>query len=327
MIFPTTNLDASAEFENKLAIQLATLRPDADLTRVDLTPFQPLKQKIDCITISWPSSITPSQMKATADTIGERLKLSRDWRKGGSIAAGCFITVQDPTINDLRFLIDNFPASRVTHLEIAIDAHLPTGSNELYLLRQLKEQIRHCIAPHTHPDAGQLKRKYFDLGCKRFLPDRPSHPAPLTTVIYEDKIAGHRLSIYLKTKDNGKPVPTPFLRTELRLDAGACEQAGMPTLGHFPNFVEILRSYCSTSFQIGCGFKYKDIDNIKWKKYGAAWVIKHPKGLRIKPDAGVNRAFGAALNELSRSLKRVGKNVPADSQDETISIGVISTSD
>jgi hypothetical protein len=72
-----------------------------------------------------------------------------------------------------------------------------------------------------------------------------------------------------------------------------------------PNFAKNLRKYCSPAFFIGCGFKNGDVDDAKWKNYGAAWVLKSDKGLHIRADAVVNRAFGDALNNLGRSLQRL----------------------
>lgn len=299
MIQHTSTLDSSALFEKQLAAQLFNVAPYADLTRVDLKPFKPLRAKVDCIKISRPNEISPSLMSEMKAQVATRLKLS------ANPIGEAFIAVQDPTLNDLRFLIKHFPKSHILHFEIAVDAFLPDGSNDLYLLRQLKEQIRHSLAPHAHPQFLTTTRKRWDLGAQRWSHDSAKKPAPLTTVHYVDKWTRTCLKIYIKTLDQRRLVKQPWLRTELTFSPATPDWAGIDRMEDLHGFSSKLRKYCSSAFNIGCRFKNGDEDGSKWSKYGAAWSFKENKGMKVAPDAAVNRAFGDALNDLGRSLKRL----------------------
>lgn len=296
---PNSNLDESALFEKSLAEQLASLTPPVDLTRVNLTPFLRLHAKVDCISISWPRRIKAEELEEMATLMPGRLELPRD-NHGSS-----FITIHDPTLDDLRYLIAHFPKSHIDHFEVAVDAHLPPGSNDIYLLRQLKEQLRHCIAPQAHDHFKSAERRYFDLERVRWTRDATAQEAPLTTVEYIDRKSGCRLKIYIKSKDHRRPVKQRYLRTELTLSGAAPSWAGMDLMEDLPKFAKRLRKYCASAFTVGRGFKRGDPGGERWKKSGATWAINPSKGLAVQPDACVNRAFGDALSDLGRSLMRL----------------------
>jgi hypothetical protein len=299
MFRPKSNLDASAQFEKSLAERLASIVPPVDLTRVDLTPFLRLRAKVDCISISYPCGITKVELDELVALMAGRLELPRD-NRGSS-----FITIHDPTLHDLRYIIAHFPEAHIDHFEVAVDAHLPAGSNDIFLLRQLKAQLRHCIAPQSHDQFKSIERRYFDLVLERWVLDATVHAAPLTTVDYIDHKSGCRLKIYIKTIDHNKPVGQSYLRTELTLSGVAPSWAGMDRVEDIPKFAKRLRKYCASAFTIGRGFKRGDPGGERWKKSGAAWAINPRRGLAVQPDAAVNRAFGDALSDLGRSLMRL----------------------
>src|SRR5437868_3243731 len=68
--------DVSSSLELHWAEWLRAKHPSFDHARVDLTPFQPLKAKIDCIRLDYPSAITATQMRALKELVGDRLKVS-----------------------------------------------------------------------------------------------------------------------------------------------------------------------------------------------------------------------------------------------------------
>ena len=288
MFRPTSNLDDSA-----------ALTPSVDVTRVDLTPFRRLRAKIDCITISWPFGITSAELDEMAALMTPRLELPRD-PLGSS-----FITIHDPELDDFRYLIRHFPKSQINHLEVAVDAHLPDGSNDVYLLRQLKSQLRHCIAPQAHGELERAERRYFDLTKRRWATDPTVHSAPLTTVDYLDRKSGCRLKIYIKSKDHGRSVSQCFVRTELTLAGVGPARAHVDCVEDLQAFAKRLRRYCASAFTVGRGFKRGDPGDERWRKSGASWVLKQGKAVVVQPDAEVNRAFGDALSDLGRSLMRL----------------------
>lgn len=296
MYRPTEELDDSANYEMALAIRLLEMEPTPMLSRVDLTPFLPLKAKVDCITISFPWEITQQQMEEMNVLMGKRWDAPMDGR------GPWFITVQDPTLADLRYLMKNFPNQSVDRLEIAVDAHLPPGCNDVYLLRRLKEQIRHCLAVQDHVWFDDVKREYFDLKSRRWLHDSAAANAPLTTVNYESRKTGMGMKIYIKTIDGKSEIGTPFVRTELTLTGVAPDHAGIYTIADLPQFSRKLRKFCSDAFSFGKGYKTGDSDGTIWQKYGAAWTFNQSKGLKLDRDKEANKAFGTALSNLRRSL-------------------------
>lgn len=74
LVLPKDKLDTSGELELRLAEQLAEFEPDADLTQVDLTPFKPLKAKIDCITLRHPETLSKSLKAEMKAKFGKRIK-------------------------------------------------------------------------------------------------------------------------------------------------------------------------------------------------------------------------------------------------------------
>ena len=296
------SLDDSGRYEFALSERLRREDPMFDIARVDLTPFEPPRAKIDCIKFGWPFDASVAVLERMRHLIGVRLKLPQD------PIGESFIAIQDPTLDDLRFIFKGFPDADVRHIEIAVDFHLPHGSNDVYLLRRLKEQLRHCVAPHEHPDFKESKRTYFDPKSKHWRSDSAVQRCPYTTVRIESQ-TGMIMKTYIKTKDQKMHVANPFVRLELTLRGAATALAGLDKLGDLPIFVDRMRKYCMNAFVIGEGFKQNDPTGSKWREKGAVWGAVPAKGLLVKPDVKVHRVIGGAVNELRRSLKRA---VPAD---------------
>jgi hypothetical protein len=296
MYLPARKLDAGAQSEKDYAEHLRRVNPAFDRTQVDLSPFQPLRAKIDFITIRRPpGGISHAEMAAMKTVMSGKLTRPNDQPNS--------LTIHDPARGDLQYLLANHPSDQVGAIEIAVDAYLPDGSNDLYLLRQLKEQIRHCIAPQMHKHFEKGERLYWDIPRTRNLPDAAANLAPLTRVKYKEPMHGMTLKVYVKTLDQGEQLSTPFFRTELRLDTPAW--AGLDCIADLRTFADTLRTYCAPAFCIGSEFKSGDLSGKKWNSYGAVWELAASKGLGVVPNEPVNRAFGDALNELGRRLKRL----------------------
>lgn len=291
------SFDESAKFEFLLSNRLQAVEPLRDITRVDLSPFEPPKAKIDCIKFSWPFDAKEEVIQRMQQLISSRLKLPQD------PIGESFIAIQDPTLDDLRFIFNEFPDAQVLHIEVAVDFRLPEGSNDLYLLRKLKEQLRHCMAPHEHPDFKKPLREFFDLKEKRWRPDFASQTCPYTTVSNVAR-TGMIVKTYIKTRDQKRIVNNPFVRLELTLRGVSTDLARLETLKDLPGFVDRMRKYCMQAFVVGQGFKQNDPIGNKWRDKGAVWGAKPSKGLFVKPDVGVHKAIGDAINELRRSLMR-----------------------
>ncbi|MEO8408422.1 MAG: hypothetical protein ABI476_08340, partial [Oxalobacteraceae bacterium] len=100
-------------------------------------------QQLDCITIDHSKKITSDAIKDIRAAMCGTVRRANNQPRS--------VTIHDPTVDDLQYLLDHYPTAHIGYIEIAVDAYLPQGSNDLYLLRQLKEQIRHCLAPQQHP--------------------------------------------------------------------------------------------------------------------------------------------------------------------------------
>ena len=301
MYSPKKGRDESARYELTLAERLREEEPDFDRTCVDHTPFR-LRAKIDCITIKskmFKEAINEDVLQGlTATVYGDNRSNER--------------TLHDPTPEDLRYVISVDPLAPVYYIEIAVDAYLPTGSNNIYLLRGLKEQVFHCWAPQVQERFVNGKRKYWDTGVKRWLYCGTSHDAPLTSFRFECKQNGITVAAYLKTLDQGRPTSQTVFRVEFKLSGAEPGHMGVEVIADLPNFLRKLRKMCMGAFTFGCGFEDtkqrtgKSIapPELIWNKYGAAWVLTRSKRLTLRRDAKVNRAYGDALNELQRAFKR-----------------------
>lgn len=294
---PKTNRDNSAWFEHGLAEQLRELKPEFDVTRVDLSPFLRPRAKIDYLIIRQPRSISKFELESLKHSVVGSVEHSNLRPRDA--------TIHDPTQADLHYLLTAYPRACILETELAVDMLLPEGCNDVYLLRQLKEQFHHCLAPHRHPLFKGAERVYWDSSRNRRSPDGASNLAPLTTFYYQSNKNGLSLKIYLKTLDQGTVAQRYCLRVELKMIGTAPEWAGLSTVSDLPRFGKELRSFTSKAFFVGSGFKSEPVERTKWTKYGACWTINEDKGLVIQPDVQVNRVIGEALNDLGRSLQRL----------------------
>lgn len=301
MFLPRKGRDKSAHHELMLAKQLHEEEPDFDHTCVNLAPFR-LRAKIDCITIkskAFKEAMNEGALQVLSATVcGDNRSNER--------------TLHDPTPEDLRYVISVDPLAPVYYIEIAVDASLPIGSNQIYLLRGLKEQAVHCLAPQVQKRFVNGTRTYWDTGVKRWAYCATARRAPLTSVRFKCKRNGIAVAAYIKTLDQGKETNQTVFRIEFKVSGAEPGHMGIETMADLPNFLKNLRKMCMGAFTFGCGFqegtqrapKSNASAEALWSRHGAAWVLTHSKGLTLRRDAKVNRAYGDALNELQRAFKR-----------------------
>jgi hypothetical protein len=279
--------------------------------QVDFKPFLPLKAKIDCIVYTCKES---DRRKGQVKLIQEKMKgghvVTTHARKYWYVRGRHWLAVHDPSSRDLQYLVERFWDMKILYIEFAVDAHLPPGSNDLYLLEYLKAQLRHCLYPQDYAHLSKAKRKYFNLGLKRYRTDGLGTPLPEAQIIWEQPDVYDQLGLYIKTKDQKKPVGQPWVRMEARLEFNGLHKAGLGRVGMLPHFAENLRTYLAPMFLVACGFKNADdlvklrgVSSDPWKKWGAQW---NANGVpRLEPDTDAKMRIGDALNELRRSLKRL----------------------
>ncbi len=277
-------------------------------TRVDFTPFLPLKAKIDCMTF-WckPEDLAYSALQALRQQMKQGvLEVPKDRRRINE-HGNAWMTIHNPSLRDLRILVERFWNSRVQYIEFAVDAKLPPGSNDLHLLKVLKAQLRHCLHPQDHARLNGGKRKYYDLGLKRYKSDGLGTKMPDTQIIWEKSGVDDQVGLYIKEVDAHEQIGQPWVRMEARLGASGCWKAGLHKLGMLPNMAAGFRGYLAPMLSVGCGFKNaneltgKGVPSDPWAAYGAQWDGSGKA--RIKPDTCANRLIGSALNELRKSMR------------------------
>lgn len=278
------------------------------LTKVDFTPFLPLKAKIDRIDFYCrESDLEPGAFEKFREQIKDGHLVRPKGRKWIRYPGAPWLSVNDPSLRDLHYLTDRFYEARVFRFEVAVDARLPPGANDLKPLYDLKAQLRHSMFPQEHSRLPLARRKYYDLLKERFHGDGLGTEQPKGQIIWEAPGQDDKMALYIKEKDRDNYVPQPWVRMESRLIGSGCSSAGLRCLGMLPNFADQLRTYVSDMFFVADGFKNAaeiavghGIPKDPWSKWGAQWTAKGRA--RLNPDNDANRLIGLALNNLRTSL-------------------------
>lgn len=283
---------------------------DNDHTKVNFKPFKRLKAKIDAITFSCSDhDLKPGRLVMLRREVKDGTLRIPDSRKGKSRYGRPCLAIHDPSLRDLKFLVETFWNSKVMRIEFAIDAKLPDGSNDLWRLETLKEQLRHCLFPQRHQRLKKATRKRFVKADNRYRKDSLGSPMPDTQIIWEGPDWSDQLALYVKTIDHGQPVGQPWVRMEARLEDSGPGRAGLDRMGMFPHFAKNLRGYLAPMFWIASGFKNADtisgrgIPADPWHRWGAQWT--NSGQVKLQPDREANILVGTALNELRDSLERI----------------------
>jgi hypothetical protein len=287
-----------------------------------LAEFGPPRAKVDFITIRLPAlfSLPPSSREAILSctklerTIQGRIETPKSMKDADRL------TIHDPSIEDLQYLTDEFPDTEIEELEFAVDFTLTDGSNDLLRLTQLHHWIKRALAPFHHAGlTGRATRKYFDPQSNKYETDVLQTRATNKTVLWTHARGQFQIRAYIKDRDDKQELERHFVRIEVTLRRGGCQQANIHRLGQLPEFAPDLRHFLTRFFCIAEGIKprisrtrSKDPAQLRtaehaaqkerarveraWKKHGAMWAAKH--GYQIIPDARMNRLFGAALDRL-----------------------------
>jgi hypothetical protein len=293
----------------------------ACLTKVDFSPFLALKAKIDRIdfrgrgnsTEMTPKVVRMHQAKLSGRFVKPKAELESDVRGRG-------MAIHDPTLGDLQYLMNLFYDAQILRFELAVDARLPPGSNELWRLQVLKAQLRHCLYPQQHKTLEQARRKSWDdtkgkNGNFRNDGLKPLTPHNMGQIIWEAP-GWDKLALYVKDFDQGNRVERSCVRMEARLFTQGLQRAGLQRLGMLRHFAPKLRADFSDMFFIASGFKNNDeiavgrgIPKDPWSPWGAQWKFKHFDA-KLRPDSAANVLVGAALGNLRTELSRLKPPAP-----------------
>lgn len=286
-----------------------------------LEDFATPKAKIDFITIPLYALKTEEDVKRFQREISGRIAHPSVLRDDMSD----FLTIHDPTVKDLQYLLDEFHDVELRALEIAVDFMLKDGSNSIDRLNKLHEHFKKCMFPQRHDKMKNLKkRKFYDRVTEKVIPDSLSGASSHTTNYWSNSFGTEQVRMYVKTLDNGKPVKQYSVRIEVTLYRGGCQNIYIHRVGLLPSFIPSIRQYLSPYFTVAKGIKPKikrsrstdpqrvmkatrkaDKESARvgrnWERYGALWAAKYD--YKVVPDTAVTRPIGVALKMLRETLK------------------------
>lgn len=283
------------------------------------------KAKIDFITLALPATI---RSERDAYYFGKRIKnpdsikVAAKWRSSNDD----WLTLHDPTLQDLQFLLDEHHDTEILSLEIASDFTLKDGSNDRARLVELHSWLKVCLFPQRHKRMQTGRRKFYEESDNSIGPDALKASSSDTSFYWADWTGREQVRLYIKEIDNKKPIAQHCVRLEVTLSRGGCQHAKVSRIGMLPGFIKGMRPYLSPFLNVAKGIKpeikrtrsknptkaLKAASNATkeqarvdrhWKCYGAAWAARH--GYRIIPDAQTNRLIGNGLGRLQHSLGKL----------------------
>ncbi len=290
-----------------------------------INEFGKPKAKIDFITLALPASI-----KSEIDVFHftkriknpDSIKVSTKWRG----QQDDWLSIHDPVLQDLQFLIDEYCNTEVLSLEIAIDFMLKDGSNDRERLEELHSWLKIALFPQRHELMRTGRRKFYEQRNNSVKLDTLKTRSSNKSIYWADSNSRERIRLYIKTIDNKKPIERHCVRLEVTLLRGGCQRAKLFWIGNLLRFFKGMRPYLSPFLNVGKGIKpeikrtrsknsakaHKAASNATkeqsrverhWNRYGAAWAAKH--SYRIIPDADTNRLIGSGLGRLKDSLGKL----------------------
>lgn len=296
-----------------------------------INEFGKPKAKIDFITLALPASIK-SEIDAfhftkrikNPDSIKTSEKWGYDW-----------LTIHDPELSDLQFLLDEHPDTVINSIEIAVDFALKDGSNDPMRLQELHSWLKLSLFPQRHELMRTGRRKFYEQRNNSIKLDTLKTSSSDKSIYWADLGSREQVRLYIKTTDNKKTVERHCVRLEVTLNGGGCQRAKLYWVGNLPRFFKDMRPYLSRFLNVAKGIKpeikrtrsknpaksLKAASNaIKekarvdrwWKRCGSAWAAKH--GYKVIPDADTNRLIGGGLGRLQDRLKslKLTRKVPDD---------------
>lgn len=287
-----------------------------------INEFGKPKAKIDFITMALPSSI---QSEADAYHFTKRIenpdsiKTSKKWGYD-------WLTIHDPTLPDLQFLLDEHPNTAVSSIEIAVDFCLKDGSNDPVRLRELHSWLKVSLFPQRHKLMRMGRRKFYDQSNNSIKRDMLKTRSGDESVYWADLSYREQVRLYIKTIDDEKPIERHCVRLEVTLFCGGCHRAQLFWVGNLPRFIAGMRPYLSPFLNVAKGIKpsikrTRSKDPAKalkatysatkekarverwWKQCGSAWAAKH--NYKVIADADTNRLIGGGLKNLQDRLRQL----------------------
>ncbi len=285
--------------------------------------FKP-RAKIDFITIGLPVSLKDQRAAfALKRAVDGRINAPNRWRG----IQDDRLTIHDPTVSDLQYLVDHHPDTKVLAIEVAVDFFPKNGSNDAAQLIELHNWLKSRLFPQRHDSMREVgRRKYFDLRDGRITLDTLATSSGAQTIYWQNPSGYEQVRLYVKTHDNKQPLQRHCVRLEATLAAGGCQNALVSRVSMLPDFGDRMRSYLSRFLYVAAGIKpkikrsratlpesitkaahaaNKESEKVKraWNSYGASWAAKHD--YQVISDVEANRMIGGALKTLRDELSRL----------------------
>lgn len=235
-----------------------------------------------------------------------------------------WLTIHDPSMSDLQWLLDHVPEARILAIEVAVDWQLADGSNDQEQLMVLHGWLNHCLFPQRHAELSQAKRHRYCHQSGKYKRDNLATQGGDTTFQWRDNKQKIRVRLYRKSMDNHAPLNGQHsIRLEATLERGGCQEFDLHRIAELPQFADRMRRELSDCFFVAEGIKPKvrrsrantptkaqealravEIEQgrvgLAWGRYGAQWAEKH--GYEANPDTTANRAIGVALKQLREQM-------------------------
>jgi hypothetical protein len=223
--------------------------------------FERPKAKIDYIKIDVPLSIWNNPALAP-DFEKELLKYGgnikySDERRGRD--DDIRITIHDPSVEGIQFLINEYPETKVFGLEIALDFVLKDGTNDFSRLLELHSWLKISLFPQRHERMRRGYRKFYEESNNSIRRDTLETRSSDKTIYWTDSSGCEQVRLYIKTKtiEDGKPIPITrhSVRLEITLFGGGCQRAKVHQIGLIPDFSIRMRRYLSPFLNVAKGIK------------------------------------------------------------------------
>lgn len=223
-----------------------------------------------------------------------------------------WVTIHDPFISDIQWLLDNHPEAPVQELETTVDFFLRDGSSDPVRLLGMFRRLKHSLLPQRHKAlATSRRKKQYDSVDGKIKTIGMRDNGKATTVYWADNQSSvMQVRLYIKTHDNDEPLKTQHsVRLEVTMRRLGCQIEELHRIAELPDFVPNLRRYLSPAMYAAAGIKptLKRTDRIRndqrrgiaerknrkaankanrtWDRYGASWIARNSRAKLTPTDS------------------------------------------
>lgn len=238
------------------------------------------------------------------------------------------LTVQEPSVADVRTLAEAFPSTFIDELEVFIDVRTTqrmSADEQDKALKAFKEFVAKRLKPSFVAGTNSGFRGAYDPFLKKTIPYNLRIPGAEQQLLNGHRKDSEQVKCYYKRTDHGKalPVEQHCIRLEIRLDMSGLDRHGLLTLPDLlafkfrkalmPYFTHVngtrrrkpgKRQQTALLTELHSRMNADDLPH--WERIGVGAFL--PGGKREKPnlifirDTAVNDRIGQALGRLERSF-------------------------